>query len=124
MRLSGLLASLVNSVICAVVGKSRSGGTDFTSQHMSCSQNSPLTSALAALSSGPHSTKQETFARTLYRSKVLKTCRLPVYLVHTTYSVNEGSFNGFLEEVKSLQKMHLKTLSVRDLRKTDHTIRS
>lgn len=102
---------------CAVVGKSRSGGTDFTSQHMPCSENSPLTSAVAVLSSGQASTKQETFARTLYGSKVLKTCRLLIYLVHTTCSVHEGTFYGFLEEVKSLQKMHLKMLSVRDLRK-------
>lgn len=102
---------------CAVEGKSRSGGTDFTSQHMPCSENSPLTSAVAVLSSGQASTKQETFARTLYGSQVLKTCRLLIYLVRTTCSVREGTFYGFLEEVKSLQKMHLKMLSVKDLRK-------
>lgn len=84
---------------------------------MLCSQNSPLKSALAALSCGPASTQQDTFAHALHRWKVLKTCRLPIYLVHTTCSVNEGTFYGFLEESKSLEKMHLKTLSGRDFRK-------
>lgn len=96
---------------CAVVGRSRWGGTDFISQHTLCSQNSPLPSALAA-SSGPASIKQEISARILYKSKVLKTCRLPILWGVKSWGgkiLREDAFEDVVSE---------------GVQKTHHTIRS